>query len=245
MQNSSILIVDDEEINLNFFDVMLSKLGFTVFTASNGEDALDSIRENQPDLVMLDNIMPKLSGWEVTRIVKNDAEYDHLKDTPIIMFSAMDDVQDKIEGFELGVEDYITKPFNFSEVLARIKAVLRDRELSQQVLRRERRIALIESLNKSLVHFSGHLEGPVTELKQAANKLDPTDTEAVKRFVTLVGQETAATLGALEELQTEIRDLSEQDEELREGEVTVAALDAKYQRSFSKLRETDLDEVQR
>lgn len=242
---AKILIVDDEQINLDFFEVMLTKLGFEVAKASDGEEALDAVRDNDPDLIVLDNIMPKLSGWEVTRIVKNDPEYDHLKDTPIIMFSAMDDVQDKIEGFELGVEDYITKPFNFSEVLARIKAVLRDRELAQQVLRRERRIALIESLNKSLVHFSGHLQGPVTELKKASDTLDPSDTEAVKRFVAMVRQETETTLGALAELQAEISDLGEQDEELREGEVTVAALDAKYQRSFSKFRETDLGGVQR
>jgi len=61
--------------------------------------------------------MPKMSGWEVTKTIKNDPEYGQFKDVPIIMFSAMDDVKDKVEGFELGVDDYITKPYNFPRFL--------------------------------------------------------------------------------------------------------------------------------
>lgn len=124
-----ILVVDDEQINLEFFDVMLTKLGFAVLKAENGQEALDSIRRLHPDLIILDNVMPKLSGWEVTRIVKSSPEYAEFSDTPIIMFSALDDVKDKVEGLELGADDYITKPFNFAEVLARIRAVLRSHEL--------------------------------------------------------------------------------------------------------------------
>jgi DNA-binding response OmpR family regulator len=148
MQKEKILIVDDEQINLDFFEVMLSKLGFIVEKAEDGERALQKVKECNPDLIILDNIMPRLSGWEVTKILKNDAEYAEYSTIPVVMFSAMDDVKDKIEGFELGVEDYITKPFNFSEVLARIKAVLRSRDLTKQILHREKRIALTESLNK-------------------------------------------------------------------------------------------------
>ena len=104
---------------------MLSKLGFIVEKAENGEEALERIKQNKPDLIVLDNIMPGLTGWEVTKKLKSDDEYAAYSDVPIIMFSAMDSEEDKIEGFELGVEDYITKPFNFSEVLARIRAVFR------------------------------------------------------------------------------------------------------------------------
>jgi len=70
-----ILIVDDEQINVEFFDLMLSKLGFVVEKASNGRECLEKVKEFAPDLIMLDNIMPKMSGWEVTRILKNDPEY--------------------------------------------------------------------------------------------------------------------------------------------------------------------------
>ncbi|MBN2535850.1 MAG: response regulator [Spirochaetales bacterium] len=128
MNKKRILIVDDEPINLEFFDVMLSKLGFIVGKAVDGLDALEKVVEFEPDLIILDNIMPNLTGWEVTKKLKNDEEYKAYSSIPIIMFSAMDDVNDKIEGLDLGVDDYITKPFVFREVLARIKAVLRRRE---------------------------------------------------------------------------------------------------------------------
>jgi len=141
-----ILVVDDEQINLEFFEVMLSKLGFDVHKAENGQEALDSIRKLHPDLVILDNIMPRLSGWEVIKIVKSSAEFADFADIPIIMFSALDDVKDKVEGLELGADDYITKPFNFAEVLARIRAVLRSHELISQIENREKRILISEKI---------------------------------------------------------------------------------------------------
>jgi DNA-binding response OmpR family regulator len=143
-----ILIVDDESINLEFFNVMLSKLGFIVDVAADGIEALEKVKEFHPDLILLDNVMPRMSGWEVTKILKGDIKYQSI---PIIMLSVLDDVKDKVAGFELGVDDYITKPFNFSEVLARIKAVLRNRELFAQLLLRESRLSLAEELNNDLM----------------------------------------------------------------------------------------------
>lgn len=233
-----ILIVDDEQINLDFFEVMLSKLGFEVAKATDGEEALELVREHHPDLVVLDNIMPKLSGWEVTKILKQDEEYQEFRDIPIIMFSAMDDVKDKIEGFELGIEDYITKPFNFSEVLARIKAALRNRELAQQVLQRERRLELAEkSLAKSLAYFDNRLREPVDEILKRAEAVDNKNPDEVEGFVNLVVEEVGAAKAALEALETEIDELRKQDEALRENEVAVGDLDEKYQQHFRDLRE--------
>jgi len=146
-----ILIVDDEQLNLEFFDIMLTKLGFDVHLGKDGQEALESIRRIRPDLVILDNIMPKLSGWEVTRIIKTSPEYVEFADTPIIIFSALDDVKDKVEGLESGADDYITKPFNFAEVLARIRAVLRTRELIGQLEIREQRLKLGDVALESLL----------------------------------------------------------------------------------------------
>jgi DNA-binding response OmpR family regulator len=193
--------------------------------------------------VILDNIMPLKSGWEVTRILKTDPEYADFRDTPIVMFSAMDDVQDKIEGFELGVEDYITKPFNFSEVLARIRAILRSKELSLQVIQRERRIALIESLNKSLLYFTSHLRQPVLDIINASNQLEITDAEAVKDYVEQVRTETETTLAALDGLEDEIRELSTQGDKMKEKELSLEMLDEKYQKHFAQYSAKKLDEA--
>jgi len=165
-----ILVIDDEEINLEFFELMLSKLGFEVEKAGDGELGLAKAKKFFPDLIILDNIMPKMSGWELTRIIKADPK---LQGIPVIMLSALDDVKDKIEAFELGIDDYITKPFNFSEVLARIRAVLRNRELFTQIAIRETRLSLVEEFTidiKNNVHeFIQH----INDLDETIGKIDP------------------------------------------------------------------------
>ena len=155
-----ILIVDDESINLDFFDVMLTKLGFIAERAEDGIEALEKIKRFLPDLILLDNVMPRMSGWELTKMLKSDPKH---KEIPIIMLSALDDVKDKIEGFELGIEDYITKPYNFSEVLARIRAALRNRDLYEQVSAYEIRLSqaqeLFSGMKQILVDFGESLDG--------------------------------------------------------------------------------------
>jgi len=228
-----ILIVDDEPTNLEFFNVMLSKLGFDVEQAENGEEALEKALQYQPDLVILDNIMPGLTGWEVTNRLKRDARYAQCRDIPVIMFSAMDSVEDKIEGYELGIEDYITKPFNFSEVLARIRAVLRSRELTKQVSRRERRIAVIESLNKSLVFFTQHIRKPIEKLLEVSRKLDTESRSDVDELIKLIQTEAQETLATLNGLEDEIEELRHEESKLREGELTLEDLESKFRKHFS------------
>ena len=159
-----ILIVDDETINLDFFDVVLSKLGFTVEKAKDGIEGLEKVKHFLPDIILLDNIMPRMSGWELTKILKNDEKY---REIPIVMFSALDDVKDKVEGFELGVDDYITKPFNFSEVLARIRAVLRNRELYGQIVVRESRLSLAEEFFSDMKKYLSEFVKGIDDLDEA------------------------------------------------------------------------------
>lgn len=225
-----ILVVDDEHINVEFFQVMLSRLGYDVSTAGDGDTALERIAEEKPDLVLLDNILPGKTGWEITRLVKQDEAYREVAATPIIMFSAMDDVQDKVEGFELGIEDYITKPFNFSEVLARIQAVLRQRELSRQVIRRERRLALVESLNSSLIYFTRHIKEPMEKLRAVAEGLNVDDHNAVAELVNLIVHETGRTLATVEGLEEEVRELQSQEDELKAKELSLEDLESKFRK---------------
>lgn len=238
-----ILIVDDEPINLEFFDVMLSKLGFQVEKASDGEEALEKIRASTPDLIILDNMMPKLSGWEVTRILKHEEAWSAYRDVPIIMFSAMNEVKDRIEGFEQGVDDYITKPFNFSEVLARIRAVLRNRELARELVRREKRIAVVESLNNSLVFFTQHIKKPISDLIARAESLEPGDGEAVKELIGTIRAEGGEILATLRGLSDEVEELQGKGERLRRGDLSVQDLEKKLQKRLRdwKKRQESLD----
>lgn len=207
-----ILIVDDEQINLDFFDVMLSKLGFAVFKAENGQEALESVRKVKPDLIILDNVMPKLTGWEVTKILKSSEEYAEFADIPIIMFSALDDVKDKVEGLELGADDYITKPFNFAEVLARIRAVLRAHDLIKQIENRERRLSMGERAVHEISTIASELR---TMLKEATSSCG--DKDAVSRLAD-------DGLKRLDELDGTIETLRQESAKLRQESADLAAL---------------------
>ena len=223
--HARILIVDDEPINLDLFEVMLSRLGFEVAKAADGRQALEQLEPVNPDLIVLDNLMPGLSGWEVTRRIKNAPEYASYRHVPIIMFSAMDEIADRIEGLELGVDDYITKPFNFSEVLARIRAVLHRHELTRQLARREHRLGIIEALNESLIFFSEHVRRPLEEQVRRVEWLQQEgDADALRAFAATVAEQSHAVLTTLSELEEQITRVRDQGERLKEGDLTLEEL---------------------
>jgi two-component system alkaline phosphatase synthesis response regulator PhoP len=123
-----ILVVDDDREIIKLLRGYLEQSGFLILDATNGETALHVLRRERPDLVILDLMMPERDGWEVTKLVRADKS---LAATPIIMLTARVEDTDKIVGLELGADDYITKPFNPREVVARVKALLRRKKLDQ------------------------------------------------------------------------------------------------------------------
>lgn len=123
-----ILVVDDDKSIIKVLRGYLEQSGFQVFDAQDGEAALHMLRRERPDLVILDVMMPKRDGWEVIRLVRAD---NSLAATPIILLTARVEYTDKIVGLELGADDYVTKPFNAHEVVARVKALLRRTKLDQ------------------------------------------------------------------------------------------------------------------
>lgn len=115
----SVLIVDDEPQIVDFLEMGFSYEGFQVFTAMTGTDAIQSALAHQPDLVILDIMLPGYDGLEVTRQIRR------LHDTAIIMLTAKGDIDDRVTGLDSGADDYITKPFAFRELMARTRSVLR------------------------------------------------------------------------------------------------------------------------
>ena len=123
-----ILVVDDDKSIVKVLTAYLEQAGYQVFPAYDGEMALHALRRERPDLVLLDLMMPNRDGREVTNIIRADKT---LASTPIIMLTARIEDTDKIIGLELGVDDYITKPFNAHEVVVRVKSLLRRVRLDQ------------------------------------------------------------------------------------------------------------------
>jgi DNA-binding response OmpR family regulator len=119
---STILVIDDEATVRDTVALRLEQDGYRVVTAADGREALQLFRAEQPDLVLLDLMLPELSGIEITRIIRGES------DVPILMLTARDSEIDKVVGLELGADDYVTKPFSLRELQARVRALLRRRE---------------------------------------------------------------------------------------------------------------------
>jgi len=143
-----ILIVDDHEDNVELLRARLESWGYATESAMNGMEALSKVEDSPPDLILLDVMMPQIDGMEVARRVKSNTDLPFI---PIIMQTALDTTEDKVEGLEAGADDYITKPIEFPELKARLKSMLRIKRLQEELEERERQ--LLEA-NERLRHMS-------------------------------------------------------------------------------------------
>lgn len=119
--NETVLIIDDDEQTLRLVGLMLERQGFKVVTAINGFNGIHSARSEKPDAILLDVMMPDMDGYEVTRLLRSNPETSSI---PILMFTARSEMEDKITGYEAGVDDYVTKPIHPAELVAHLRAVL-------------------------------------------------------------------------------------------------------------------------
>lgn len=126
----TILVVDDVPVNIQLLTTYLSSVGYNVISAQDGEEALQKLRTENPDLVLLDVMMPKLNGFQVCEQIKND---ENTSFVPVIMVTALNELEDKIRGMEAGADDFISKPFNKLELLARVKSLLRIKFLNEEL----------------------------------------------------------------------------------------------------------------
>lgn len=161
-----ILIVDDTPNNLRFLSTMLLEQGYEVRKAINGQMALRSVQTEPPNLILLDIRMPDMNGYEVCQKLKAEAQ---TKEIPVIFLSALDDPMDKVMAFDVGGVDYITKPFQFEEVLVRVKTHLmmhqlqkqlqdQNERLQQEIRQREQVEAKLREANERLQRFSRYVK---------------------------------------------------------------------------------------
>jgi len=123
----TILVIDDEPELVKLLDYNLTKAGYLVLSAKDGENGLNTARKHSPDAIILDVMMPGLDGWEVCKRLRTDPSTSAL---PILMLTAKAEEGDRVLGLELGADDYVTKPFGVRELLARVKALLRRSEIA-------------------------------------------------------------------------------------------------------------------
>jgi diguanylate cyclase (GGDEF)-like protein len=147
-ERTRILVVDDVPDNVDILDARLSSRGYEVVTATNGQEALDRVHGEAPHLILCDVMMPVIDGFEVSRRIKSDTTLPFI---PIILVTAKDTAEDIVEGLEAGADDYISKPYNFKELEARVRAMLRIKRLQDELDQKNREL---EDANKRLRKLS-------------------------------------------------------------------------------------------
>lgn len=155
-----ILVVDDDKSIVKVLTGYLEQSGYQALAAYDGESAMHIVRRERPELVILDLMLPGRDGWEITRMVRADKALAAL---PIIMLTARVQDTDKIVGLELGADDYVTKPFNAREVVARVNALLRRTQLDQMP-NAAPRVLIVDALRLDLDQHSLTIQGRTVEL---------------------------------------------------------------------------------
>ena len=136
---SVIIVIDDDYSIRRLIKFTLEKERYKVITAEDALEGINTLNSRKIDLIILDIIMPDIDGYEALKIIKSS---DHLKDIPVLMLTAKNEIDDMMKGFELGADEYLAKPFELSELLARIRNLLRIKELQNKILQAERLAAV-------------------------------------------------------------------------------------------------------
>ena len=155
MSANKILIVDDDENIVELIRIYFEKEGFTAVTANNGVKALELFKSEAPSIVILDIMMPEMDGWQVCREIRR------ISNIPIIMLTAKGETFDKVLGLELGADDYMVKPFETKELIARVKAVLRRSEAKEQSAEKE---IVFPKLTINLSNYEIKIDGKIVEI---------------------------------------------------------------------------------
>jgi DNA-binding response OmpR family regulator len=202
--SGNILVADDEKVNVDFFQVMLSKLGFSVEVAYSGEEVLEKLEHFTPDLIILDLLMPRMSGFQVAKRLKANSK---TREIPIIILTAVSDIRDKVDMLELGIEDYIMKPFNFIEILARIRNVLRVGAMRDELRVYEKKLELLDGYNKNLQLFLEQAHRVSRDIVETGEKELKKKARPVEPFVQFVVDTGRAQIERIEHMKCRYREL--------------------------------------
>lgn len=155
MSNNKVLIVDDDDNIVDLIRMYMEKEGFTAVTANNGVKAVELFKSEAPSIVILDVMMPEMDGWQVCREIRR------VSNIPIIMLTAKGETFDKVLGLELGADDYMVKPFETKELIARVKAVLRRSETKETTAEKE---IVFPGLMVNLSNYEMKINGEIVEI---------------------------------------------------------------------------------
>ena len=149
MSGSRVLIADDNEQNRELLDAYLADENYEILMANDGQETMDAIEANQPDLILLDIMMPRMSGYEVCEKIKSDQEKQNI---PVLMVTALNEMGDIEKAVKAGCDDFLTKPVNQLELKTRVRSLLRVRHLANE---RDRLLAYLEEMEQQVLQMKG------------------------------------------------------------------------------------------
>ena len=168
-----VLVVDDQPQNVKLLHQVLTMSGYDVTTAASGQEALAKVTAENPDMVLLDVVMPQMSGYEVCRRLRADRATELL---PVVMVTALDPLEERVKGIEAGADDFLSKPINQAELLARVKSLLRIRDLHRQI---EVQSRLLADWNSKLEQRVNEQVGQLERLARLKRFLSPKVAELI------------------------------------------------------------------
>ena len=158
--DKTILIVDDDETNRQTLEMGLTQPGYYLILAGNGVEALEIVADLAVDLILLDVMMPEMDGLEVCQRLKSNPQWQHI---PIILVTALDSTEDLARGLEAGADDFVSKPFNWLELRARIRSMLRLKAQHDRLAAQKRQLEEVLQLRKDMTHMLVHdMKNPLT-----------------------------------------------------------------------------------
>jgi DNA-binding response OmpR family regulator len=188
---ATILVVDDEVRNVRLMEAILAPRGYTVVTAYNGEEALQHVQWQRPDLILLDVMMPGMNGFEVCKSLKDNADTCLI---PVVIMTALGQTEDRIQGIEAGADDFLTKPVNRDELLARIRTSLR---LKRAI---DHKVSLLQNVQEHLVKFVPQSVSRLIAANPEAPELEKKEQDVSVLFVDISGYTRLSELLPREDL---------------------------------------------
>ena len=204
--SGTVLVVDDTPGNLRVLVESLSNRGLKVLVATDGKSAIERATYGQPDLILLDVIMPGIDGFETCRIFKEKPE---TRDIPVIFMTALSDTSQKVKAFEVGAVDYVTKPFEEEELIARVDAHLTIRQLQADLLRRNHQLEELNQLKNEFLGMAAHdIRNPLTTILAASELLEMTAANTTPEKLTKMSQQIQSAGNRVQTLLTNLLDVN-------------------------------------
>jgi len=238
-----ILIVDDEKNIVDLVRLSLTSGRYDIYEAYDGLEAMNMIQKIIPDLIVLDLMMPIMDGLTVCKQLKSNVL---TRSIPIIILSAKGEIKEKMQLLEIGVDDYITKPFNFSEVLARIRAALRGHKLYDQMKMKQQKVDRAEHMNSTVLGFLDRLKEALQKIKESAEGELNGKSRDEDTFAELVWAEADRASGMITDLEQQIDQLKKEEPSILDDEAALEELDSRLREHFIQLQENEesMKEVQ-